>query len=104
MRLPTTPRSTLAALLRAGDEIAFHKIDRMGRLRTEAAYLDADLNDSVHWVAVHSVEPDEVKDRVVNIRHTLGELTLRENERVIMREVIRLDPWSYVIPAESAVS
>ncbi len=102
MRLYTKPRLSLAVLLRPADEMAFHRTEVIGRIRTEAGYLDADLSDSVAWCAVHSVNVDEDTHQVT-IRHTLGELTLRRGEHVITREVIQIDPWSYVLPAETAV-
>lgn len=98
MKLYTRPRPLYPHQLQPGDQIA--TLRKGGDvLRSGAAYVDADLADLVVWSVVHYVT-DVPGDESESLRvvHTLGEHDLCTKQPVIIREVIEIDPWTYVRP------
>lgn len=97
MKIYTRPRLNAAGLLRPGDQIALH--DQNGTpIGSESAYVDADLIGKVRWAVVHeSSGPD--------VRHTLGEWTpRRQGDGVITREMVEVDPFTYLTRTDTAAS
>lgn len=99
MKLYTRPRPLSAYQLRPGDQFAAVKSN--GRaLETEAAYVDADLSEDVRWTVVHAVVPSadpDAADGDVDVHHSLGVTgPVRLHRPFITREVLELDPWTYV--------
>lgn len=88
MKLYTKPRALRPEQLRAGDQIATVKAG--GQLiRSAPEYFDHDLNENVAWSVFHRIEG-------VAIVHTLGQSY--SAGYVIMREVIEIEPWTYIRP------
>lgn len=98
MKLYTRPRPLHVWQLRPGDQFAISK--RHGRvIDSEAAYMDADLAERITWSVVHAVVdvgPELGGLTVYSIHHTLGENEKSAGVTVIVREVIEIDPWTYV--------
>lgn len=100
MKLYTRPRPIYPHQLRPGDQVAtFTKGGDL--IRSETAYVDADLAKRVSWTVVHHAETQTV-DNVPGVRiiHTLGQHDARSSFPVIAREVIEIDPWTYVRPEQ----
>jgi hypothetical protein len=95
VKLYTKPRPIDAWRLRPGDQIAVNKRRAGTIINSETAYMDADLDERVAWSVVHaSFQAPASVDYLVT--HTLGENELRAGATVIVREVIEIDPWTYV--------
>lgn len=94
MKLYTRPRPIYPHQLQPGDQIATFKTGG-DLIRSATAYVDADLTGEVVWSVVHSTTPRESR-RGWSILHTLGEHDVPNSHAVIVREVLELDPWSYV--------
>lgn len=66
--------------------------------------MDADLDDRVSWAVVHHAEDTDPEGHEVGtdwkVVHTLGENFRKPGATCIMREVIELDPWTYVKSVE----
>lgn len=98
MKLYTRPRPLYPHQLQPGDQMA--TLRKGGDvLRSGAAYVDADLAELVAWSVVHYVtDVPECTAGSLKVVHTLGEHEIRGNQPVITREVIEIDPWTYVRP------
>lgn len=96
MKLYTRPRPTVAILLRTGDQVATTEHGEL--VVSEGEYVDLDLREdgSLTWSAVHAAHdtPDAPGD--VTVVHSHGTVQVFGVSSCVMREVIELDPWSYV--------
>lgn len=93
MKLYTRPRPIDAWRVRPGDQLATFK--RGGApVRSEASYVDEDLDERIAWSVVHAADPMGASS--VRITHTLGEHDVTPGQTVIIREVIEIDPWTYL--------
>jgi hypothetical protein len=106
MKLYTRPRSLFAGQLRMNDHVAMLP-DGDEFVAGEAEYMDLDLRDDEAdrpvWSVVHSSGPNTSPESVALDRnwvvvHTRGVIAVPAMTPVIVREVIELDPWSYVKP------
>jgi len=105
MKLYTRPRPLHLWQLRPGDQIATFK-DGGDLVRSETAYVDADLTGGVAWSVVHmtadrTAEHSAAGRPWTEVIHTLGSHTYESGRSVIAREVIEIDPWTYVNRNES---
>lgn len=103
MKLYTRPRPIMAGQTRIGDQLATTPEGEF--IQSEAEYMDLDLRDaegiSVGWTVVHNstinTTPDEyAKGRDWVLVHSHGVEAVPALSFVIMREVIEVDPWSYI--------
>lgn len=95
----------MAGQLRPGDQVA---CDNRGNFITnEQEYVNLSLLDDdvdekeVRWVVVHSSDandppPAAGDDRTWVLYHTRGVEAVAHDLFVVAREVIELDPWSYL--------
>lgn len=101
MKLYTRPRPLVAGLLRPGDQVACGAREEF--IGTEQEYIElslADGGDAVRWTVVISADLDDTDDRDFVVAHSRGIETANTMTPVIIREVIELDPWSYVQGAQ----
>lgn len=96
MKLYTQPRPLVVGLLRRGDQLALRPDGRP--IQRDAEYIDHDLRGKVLWTTVVSdLLPAIAGDpETVKVRHAHGEVVAPLSGHVITREVIELDPWTYV--------
>lgn len=103
MKLYTKPRPLYVWQLRPGDQVATLK--KGGDLiSTETAYVDEDLANRVRWSVVHDLtdrpmprsDNPAVLTEGTRVRHTFGEHDRPNSLTVITREVIEIDPWTYI--------
>jgi hypothetical protein len=104
MKFYTKPRPLQAAQLRIGDQVALAARDEF--VASEAEYLDLDLADDDNgppwlplWGVVHGSGPNTIDFHPVNdwmVVYTQGTILLPRTQTVIVREVVEVDPWSYV--------
>lgn len=96
MKLYTRPRPTVAILLRLGDQVAV--TDDGELVVSEGEYVDLDLRDdgSLRWAVVHSAHDTPGAPGDVTVIHSHGDVQVSGVSSCIMREVIEIDPWSYV--------
>jgi hypothetical protein len=104
MKLYTKARPVYPHQLRPGDQIAI--MAKYGEpLRSEAAFVDADLDELVSWSVVHTTADASTggfaNTLLTKIMHTLGDHDVANSRVVIMREVIEIDPWTYVRSEEN---
>lgn len=103
MKLFTRPRLMPVGLTRIGDLVAT-TTKRGDFITSEAEYMDADLRDNrtgVRWVVVHNSVPNETPEEIHQGRdwvmvHTHGVETMPALTMLVVREVLEIDPWSYV--------
>lgn len=101
MKLFTNPRPACPMHVRRGDQIALYAEGPTGRrfaIDLEARFVDLDLAERVEWGSVHASHmTEDTHPPRWTIVHTGGvEDDLAPDQTVIIREVIELDPWSYV--------
>lgn len=94
MKLFTRPRPLLVGWLRPGDQLAMR--DNGAPVDSEAAYIDADLRGKIGWTTVREVKQADPIGNVLRVVHARGDFPAFTGSPVIAREVIELDPWSYV--------
>lgn len=94
MRLFTKPRPTPVGWLRPGDQLAAAPGGEL--VMTESDYLDMTLGDDDQpaWSVVHDVHDN--LDGTCTVTHTRGITDVATDSGVVMREVVEIDPWSYV--------
>jgi hypothetical protein len=100
VKLYTRPRPMPVFLLRPGDQFAVNKRSN-DPIPSETGYVDADLIDQVSWSVVHDMSDDrrlhpEIPMHTTGLWHTFGVHYLKSTAEVMAREVIEIDPWSYV--------
>jgi hypothetical protein len=93
MKLYTKPRPLTLGQLRTGDQVAINP-DTHEPMHSEYAFIDADLAERVQWTVVHNCSQND--EGGWTLMHTLGEHDGGFDRRVIVREVVELDPWTYV--------
>lgn len=111
MKLYTRPRQLMAGQLRRDDEIALFKTSVSGiPINDHMTLIDADMDLNVRWVPVHSMAQltaEQIYKRrqngladdgkqLVSVVHGRGEVLMRPDAPVFAREVIELDPLTYV--------
>jgi hypothetical protein len=106
MKLFTRPRPIAVFQLRIGDQFATFR-QGGGPIRSETGYVDADLAERVVWSVVHSTSDDrscwpDIPMGHMRVWHTLGEHDVKATDDVIVREVIEIDPWTYVTSQQQA--
>lgn len=98
MKLYTRPRPNMLVLLRDGDEIATTKRGRI--ISTQQEYVDYDLRDLIVWSAVYHVRDVTGEEgqpaHQVTVAHARGIVDLPSIGSCLSREVIEVDPWSYL--------
>lgn len=101
MKLYTKPRAVPAELVRETDQVA---VNAAGNLVVSVAeYMDLDMlseeteRTELIWAGVLIVHPTLNSDDLYTIVHTQAmQDRIPHRADVIIREVIELDPWSYV--------
>lgn len=96
MKIYTEPRINRAELVREGDEVA---MGSKGLLRDVDDYIDADVLGELHWHTVREVTSDKSR---VWLYHAAGYAACPRSASVITRELVVIDPWSYVEPRADA--
>lgn len=95
MKLYTQPRPLFVGLLRRGDQLALRP--DLQPIARDAEYIDHDLRGKVVWTTVvGELVPAGADEQTVKVRHAHGEFPALLSAHVITREVIELDPWTYV--------
>lgn len=105
MKLYTRARPLKAFQLRPGDQLAVSKRRAGVILNSETAFMDHDLDNRITWSVVHAafevgIDQAAAAFPMWRVQHTLGENDQPAATTVIVREVIELDPWTYVKAAE----
>lgn len=107
MKLYTRPRPLTAGQLRRDDEIALYKSGG-GPIGDHLALIDADMELNVRWVPLHyagQLTQYQIDQRRRNgleaydgvlLVHPRGEVVMASDAQVFVREVIELDPLTYV--------
>lgn len=93
MKLYTRPRPLTAGLLRDGDQLALRPDGHP--VQTPAHFIDLDLRGKIRWTTVGEVQ-HEGHAPALTVHHADGQLPLLLSAAVIVREVVELDPWTYV--------
>lgn len=89
----TRPRPLVVGLLRQGDEIALRRDGEP--FGSELDYVDADLRGRIDWRPVVRVDPGPT-DGYLKVTMPGCWFLGIPGRPVIQRDVIELDPWTYV--------
>jgi len=92
VKLYTRPRTLRAHQVRPGDQLAVWTASDTP-IESEARFLDADLEEEVRWTVVHGYYDSSLKGIPLA---GVPLASMAPHRPVIVREVIELDPWSYV--------
>ena len=99
MKLYTRPRKLAPQSVREGDQIAMVRTpDGYDMIGSEGEFIDVDLAEMVQWYGVHASHPTDGRPMRWTIVHSGGmdDTLSMTDDAVIVREVLDIDPWSYV--------
>lgn len=97
MKIYTQPRPLQTWQLRPGDHIAM-RVETEGRdlpITTTTEFMDLDLTDGVSWSAVHTTIAQK-RSAMWVVHHSDGTAHVDDQDTFIVREVVEIEPWSYV--------